>query len=89
LKKVPASLLLGREARLADPATGGTADAQEPKEPQRRRGRGVLERKPLECSPTTEPEVMRGSGAERRRNSREKEKTHRKKSSKSCVRPRG
>jgi hypothetical protein len=30
----------------------------------------------LECSPKTDPEVMRGSGAERRRNSHEKEKTY-------------
>jgi hypothetical protein len=30
----------------------------------------------LECSPKTEPEDMRESGAERRRNSHEKEKTH-------------
>ena len=30
----------------------------------------------LECSPKTEPEVMRESGAERRRNSHETEKTH-------------
>jgi hypothetical protein len=28
----------------------------------------------VECSPKTEPEVMRESGAERRRNSHEKEK---------------
>ena len=30
----------------------------------------------MECSPKTEPGVMRESGAERRRNSHEKEKTH-------------
>jgi hypothetical protein len=30
----------------------------------------------LECSPKTGPEVMRRSGAERRRNSHEKEKTY-------------
>lgn len=30
----------------------------------------------MECSPKTDPEVMRGSGAERRRNSHEKEKTY-------------
>jgi len=30
----------------------------------------------LECSPKTEPGVMRESGAERRRNSHETEKTH-------------
>jgi hypothetical protein len=30
----------------------------------------------LECSPKAEPEVMRGSGAERRWNSHEKEKTY-------------
>ena len=37
------------------------------------KGLGIFQ---LECSPKTDPEVMRGSGAERRRNSHEKEKTY-------------
>jgi hypothetical protein len=33
-KEFRPSLLPGREAHLADPSSGGTADAQEPEEPQ-------------------------------------------------------